>query len=195
VYTPENEGHFGLAAPTYCHFTSPIRRYPDLIVHRMLRACRHRARPGDEWVAGLDELGREMSSLERNAESAERELLTWKKVALIRDKVGDLFYGVITGVTAFGMFVQLTENMVEGLVKIERLGDERFVFDPAAQTLSGRRSGTVWRLGQPVRVQVERVDRIRQRVDFDLVTERGLRHSAAVPRKVPRTRRRPRSRR
>ncbi len=175
VYTPENEGHFGLAAPTYCHFTSPIRRYPDLVVHRMLRACRNRKRPDEAWVAGLDDLGRETSGLERNAEAAERELLTWKKVALIRDKVGDLFYGVVTGITSFGMFVQLTENLVEGLVKIERLGDERFVFDPGAQTLTGSRSRTVWRLGQPVRVQVEKVDRIRQRVDFDLVTDRGLR--------------------
>ena len=176
VYTPENEGHFGLAAPTYCHFTSPIRRYPDLVVHRMLRACRNRKRPEEAWVDGLDELGRETSSLERNAEAAERELLTWKKVALIRDKVGDLFYGVVTGVMSFGMFVQLTENLVEGLVKVERLGDERFIFDPRVQTLTGNRSRTVWRLGQPVRVQIERVDRIRQRVDFDLLTERGLRH-------------------
>jgi ribonuclease R len=175
VYTPDNDGHFGLAAPTYCHFTSPIRRYPDLVVHRMLRACRGRKRPDEAWVAGLEALGRETSALERTAEAAERELLTWKKIALIRDRVGDLFYGVITGVAAFGMFVQLTENLVEGLVKVERLGDERFVFDPGAQTLTGSRSGTVWRLGQPVRVQVERVDRIRRRVDFDLVTEHRIR--------------------
>jgi ribonuclease R len=175
VYTPENEGHFGLAAPTYCHFTSPIRRYPDLVVHRMLRACRQRKLPDETWIAGLDDLGRETSGLERNAEAAERELLTWKKVALIRDRVGDMFYGVVTGVTSFGMFVQLTENLVEGLVKIENLGNERFIFDPRAQTLTGSASHTVWRLGQPVRVQVEKVDRIRQRVDFDLVTERGRR--------------------
>ncbi len=179
VYTPDNSGHFGLAAPTYCHFTSPIRRYPDLIVHRMLRACRHRRRPDAIWIDGLEELGRETSTLERNAEAAERELLTWKKVALIRDRVGDLFYGVVTGVQPFGLFVQLTENLVEGLVNVERLGDERFVFDPGAQTLTGRRTRTVWRLGQQVRVQVERVDRIRQRVDFDLVTERVRREPRA----------------
>ena len=190
VYTPDNEGHFGLAAPTYCHFTSPIRRYPDLIVHRMLRAQRKRERPGEEWIAGLEELGQETSSLERNAESAEREVLTWKKVALIRDRVGDLCYGVITGVAPFGMFVQLTENLVEGLVKIERLGGEHFVFDPRAQTLTGRNSRTVWRLGQPVRVQVESVDRIRQRVDFDLVTERGLKRHAPARRERSRPARR-----
>jgi ribonuclease R len=182
VYTPENEGHFGLAAPTYCHFTSPIRRYPDLVVHRMLRACRHRKRPDEAWVEGLEELGRETSALERSAEAAERELLTWKKVALIRDKVGDMFYGVVTGITAFGMFVQLTENLVEGLVMVERLGDERFVFDAGAQTLTGSFSKTVWRLGQPVRVKVQRVDRIRQRVDFDLVTDRGRRPVRSRPR-------------
>jgi ribonuclease R len=175
VYTPENSGHFGLAASTYCHFTSPIRRYPDLVVHRMLRACRRGTRPDEAWVAGLDDLGRETSGLERNAEAAERELLTWKKVALIRDRVGDLFYGVVTGVTAFGMFVQLTENLVEGLVKVERLGDEHFVFDQGSQTLTGSRSRTVWRLGQPVRVRVERVDGIRRRIDFDLVTEHRIR--------------------
>ena len=171
VYTPENDGHFGLASPTYCHFTSPIRRYPDLIVHRSLRACRQQDQVAQELpdVEQLDALGRELSVLERNAEQAEREIITWKKVALIKDHVGDRFDGVVTGVANFGLFVQLNHNQVEGMIRVESLGEEHYQFDAGSQSLTGSRSGIVWRLGQSLRIEVERVDRIRQRVDFRLV--------------------------
>ena len=168
-YSPENEGHFGLAAESYCHFTSPIRRYPDLVVHRQLRAQRRKEpEPMGDDPTSLQALGKTCSDLERNAEHAERELLHWKKLAFIKDRVGDEFEGVITGVVRFGIFVQLVDNLVEGLVRVELLGNEYFLFDEGRQRLTGSSSGTSYRLGQRVNVKVDRVDRVLQRVDFSL---------------------------
>jgi ribonuclease R len=173
-YCPENLGHFGLAARSYCHFTSPIRRYPDLVVHRQLRAARlgHRE-PHAGSPRGLQALGRSCSELERNAEAAERELLLWKKLAFIQDHVGETFEGVITGVARFGIFVQLVENLVEGLVRVELLGDEYFVFDEARLRLTGSASGDLFRLGMRVEVRVDRVDRVLLRADFSLTERRA----------------------
>ena len=109
-YAPENLGHFGLAASSYTHFTSPIRRYPDLVVHRALRAARHgllTTRTREEWPEDLPEVARHTSEMERRADDAERELLQWKKVKFMADKVGDEFEGYVTGVAAFGLFVEL----------------------------------------------------------------------------------------
>jgi ribonuclease R len=167
-YAMENSGHFGLAAPTYCHFTSPIRRYPDLTVHRLLRESRGKSRRPADWEVGLDAVAESSSELERNAEAAERELLTWKKITFIRNQVGQRFSGVVTGVTRFGLFVQLTDNLVEGLLHVERLGEERFEFDESRQELRGSRSGQAYRLGDRLEVRVERVDRVLLRVDFSL---------------------------
>ena len=145
-YSVENDGHFGLASPLYCHFTSPIRRYPDLLVHRLLRDARRGRRPTAEEIDRLAEQAANCSELERNAEAAERELLNWKKVAFIADKVGQDFEAVVTGVTPFGMFVQLESNLVEGLMRVDRLGDERFEFDDRRVELQGSAPvvPTVW---------------------------------------------------
>jgi ribonuclease R len=189
-YTMTNSGHFGLAAPTYCHFTSPIRRYPDLVVHRLLRRARRRA-AAPEWVAGLDTVAEQSSELERNAEAAERELLNRKKVAFIRGRVGELFDGIVTGVARFGLFVQLTENLVEGLVRVESLGSEYFEFREHRQELRGVRSGARYRLGDRVRVQVVRVDTVLQRVDLELEPAGGVsarRPAASQAEGVPRAR-------
>jgi ribonuclease R len=191
-YAMENSGHFGLAAPTYCHFTSPIRRYPDLVVHRLLRASRA-GRGGSGDAEQLDTVARSASELERNAESAERELLEWKKLAFVRDQVGEEFAGVVTAVVHFGLFIQLNDNLVEGLLRIDRLGDERFEHDESRQELTGARSGRCFRLGQRLTVRIDRVDRVLRRVDFSLVGVAGAKRrplqtppTGATRRRTPR---------
>jgi ribonuclease R len=166
-YSPENIGHFGLAAPIYCHFTSPIRRYPDLVVHRLLRACRWKRldrlqRLGDD----LERLGEDCSRRERNAESAERELLEWKKIAFMRGREGETFEGIVTGVAAFGLFVQLSETLVEGLLRVERLGRDRYTFHEKRLELRGAGTGRAYRIGDRLRVAVDRVDAVLRRVDL-----------------------------
>jgi ribonuclease R len=169
-YGPDDSGHFGLAAPHYLHFTSPIRRYPDLVAHRALRAARHRAKPA---VRGdLEALGESCSKLEREAEAAERELLDWKKVKFLRGRVGETFDGIVTGVARFGLFVQLDGGIAEGLVRIERLGREWFDFDPVRHELRGASTGRIHRLGEAMRVVVERVDTVLRRVDLGPVEQR-----------------------
>ena len=130
-YAERNLGHFGLAADSYTHFTSPIRRYPDLVVHRMLREVRHHGidmERVEELEADLPEIARHCSDMERRADEAERELVQWKKVRFMADKVGDEFDGYITGVAAFGLFVQLVEHYVEGLVHVSSMADDYYRF-------------------------------------------------------------------
>src|SRR5882762_4692928 len=160
-YAPENLGHFGLAAPSYTHFTSPIRRYPDLVVHRALRAVRQASLTEDvreEWTEELPEIARHTSEMERRADDAERELLQWKKVKFMADKVGDEFEGYITGVAAFGLFVELVEHFVEGMVHVSTMADDYYRFVENAHLLRGEHTEKVYRLGDKVKVQVVRVD-------------------------------------
>ncbi len=194
-YTADNVGHFGLAAPVYAHFTSPIRRYPDLVVHRALRAQRKSKREELAAIAdGLEELGVACSALEREAEAAERELLEWKKINFARDKVGEEFEGIVTGVARFGLFVQLTENLVEGLLHAARLGGDRFDFIEARQELRGASSRASFRLGDRLRVRLDRVDTVLRRVDLSLAEviehraapkAKGSGSGSAPPRKRP----------
>jgi len=170
-YDSMNVGHFGLAAPTYTHFTSPIRRYPDLVVHRVLRELRQ-ARVSDDRRAELDdelpEVGRHTSERERRAADAEREILQWKKVRFMADKVGDVFDGYITGVAPFGMFVELTEHYVEGLVHVSTMADDYYRFREQQHTLFGESTKKTYRLGDHVRVQIIRVDMERRQIDLGL---------------------------
>ncbi|MBI2827788.1 MAG: ribonuclease R, partial [Acidobacteria bacterium] len=165
-------GHFGLAAEHYTHFTSPIRRYPDLVVHRMLRASRHadisEARR-DELEEELPEVARHTSEMERRADEAERELLQWKKVRFMADKIGDEYHGYITGVAPFGLFVELIEHYVEGLVHVSSMADDYYRFVEQQHTLRGENTKRVYRLGDKVLVQVIRVDMDRRQVDLGLV--------------------------
>jgi ribonuclease R len=165
-------GHFGLAAEHYTHFTSPIRRYPDLVVHRMLRESRQGAIEGarrEELEEELPETARHTSEMERRADDAERELLQWKKVRFMADKVGDEFHGYITGVTAFGLFIELIEHFVEGLVHISSMADDYYRFVEQQHILRGENTKKTYRLGDKVLVQVVRVDMERRQVDLGLV--------------------------
>jgi ribonuclease R len=170
-YDPENLGHFGLAAKSYTHFTSPIRRYPDLVVHRTLRESRQGRMHEDrreELTDDLPEIARHTSERERRADDAERELVQWKKVRFMADKVGDEFEGYITGVTAFGLFIELIEHFVEGLVHVSTMADDYYRFVDKAHILRGESSGRVYRLGDRVKVQVIKVDMERRQIDLGL---------------------------
>ena len=171
-YDAASLGHFGLAAEHYTHFTSPIRRYPDLVVHRMLRESRRAPLTGaraEELNEELPEVARHTSEMERRADDAERELLQWKKVRFMADKVGDEFDGYITGVAPFGLFIELIEHYVEGLVHISSMADDYYRFVDQQHILRGENTKKVYRLGDKVRVQVVRVDMERRQVDLGLV--------------------------
>ena len=171
-YDAVNIGHFGLASEVYTHFTSPIRRYPDLVVHRLLRESRQSRVPQarvTELVDELPEIARHTSALERRAVDAEREIVQWKKVRFMADKVGDGFTGYVIGVTRFGLFVELIEHFVEGLVHISSMADDYYRFEESNHALCGETTGRVYRLGDRVTVQVVRVDAARRQIDLGLV--------------------------
>jgi len=201
-YASENLGHFGLAASSYTHFTSPIRRYPDLVVHRALRAARHGALDAEtreEWIEELPEACRHASEMERRADDAERELLQWKKVKFMADKVGDEFEGYVTGVAAFGLFVQLVEHFVEGLVHVSSMADDYYRFVENGHLLRGENTKKLYRLGDKVDVQVVRVNMDVRQIELGLVEilervregERGARRSKARPKHERRRSQRP----
>jgi len=172
-YDAVSLGHFGLAAEHYTHFTSPIRRYPDLVVHRMLRESRQPVAitqvRREELEDELPETARHTSERERRADDAERELLQWKKVRFMADKVGDEFEGYITGVAQFGLFIELIEHYVEGLVHVSSMADDYYRFLEQQHVLRGENTKKVYRLGDKVRVQVVRVDMDRRQIDLGLV--------------------------
>lgn len=166
VYSPDNVGHFGLAYEGYTHFTSPIRRYPDLLVHRSIKAVLRgeKYKPGGKWP----ELGEHCSMTERRADDATRDVENWLKCFFMRDKIGEVFDGSVSAVTSFGMFVLLDNVYVEGLVHITELGQDYFHYDAALHSLTGERSNTRYRLGDRVRVKVMRVDMESSKIDFAL---------------------------
>lgn len=185
VYSSDNNGHFGLNYEAYTHFTSPIRRYPDLLVHRAIRSVirskadtphvrragatimpRARIYPYDE--AALEKLGEQCSMTERRADEATRDVVNWLKCEFMQDRVGETFAGVITAVTGFGIFVELRDIYVEGLVHVTALPADYYHFDPVHHRLSGERSGRSFRLGDSVEVKVMRVDLDERKIDFEL---------------------------
>jgi ribonuclease R len=162
VYSEENRGHYALAAHFYTHFTSPIRRYPDLVVHRLLRELRRSGPPSEvekkTRQRALGEIAEHSSFTERRADEAERELVDWKKVRFMADKVGDVYEGIVTGVTSFGLYVELIEYFVEGLVHISTLADDYYLYNEDIHSLRGQSTGRTFRLGDTVEVRVARVD-------------------------------------
>ncbi|MCH9671242.1 MAG: ribonuclease R [Gammaproteobacteria bacterium] len=170
VYQPTNAGHFGLALETYCHFTSPIRRYPDLLVHR---AIRHRIRGGARETyhylpSDMASLGGHTSMTERRADEATRDAMAWLKCEFMQDRVGEVLPGVITGVTGFGLFVMLDGLFIDGLVHVSELGGDFYNYEPNDHALVGDRTGRTYQLGDAIRVRVAKVDSDARKVDFTL---------------------------
>ncbi|MBD1587592.1 ribonuclease R [Pseudomonas typographi] len=188
VYTCENNGHFGLNYDAYTHFTSPIRRYPDLLTHRAIRSVirsrretphvvragaasvpKARLYPYDE--AALEQLGEQCSMTERRADEATRDVVNWLKCEFMRDRVGETFPGVITATTGFGLFVELKDIYVEGLVHVSALPGDYYHYDQVHHRLTGERSGRTFRLGDSVQVKVMRVDLDERKIDFELAEQ------------------------
>jgi ribonuclease R len=171
IYSPENIGHFGLAFDAYAHFTSPIRRYPDLLVHRAIRHVLAKRKPKDFFYdkVTIARLGEHCSTTERRADEATREVLDWLKCEYMRDRVGEVFDGIITNVTGFGFFVELQNIYVEGLVHVSALHNDYYQFDANRHCLQGERTGIVYRLGDRLQVRVGRVDLDQRKIDFELI--------------------------
>jgi ribonuclease R len=173
VYQPENIGHFGLASTCYTHFTSPIRRYPDLIVHRTFDRALHgeKLKPNEreDLFRYLEEAGKHTSERERHAMDAEREMVALKKAQFMMNKIGEEFTGFITSLANFGFFVELDAYFVEGLVKLSSLMDDDYDYYEKEYVIKGRRHGKKFRLGDELRVKVARINAFRSEIDFALV--------------------------
>jgi ribonuclease R len=188
MYSSDNVGHFGLAYPAYTHFTSPIRRYPDLIVHRGIKHLLDggTAADFDYSKPDLQVMGDHCSGTERRADEATRDAESWLKCEYMQDKLGEEFDGTITSVNSFGVFVELDEIYVDGLVHITALDNDYYHFDPVGHRLTGERTGIVYRLGDRLRVQVAAVNLDERKIDFVLAKP----PAQQAPQKSGRSRRR-----
>jgi len=178
IYSPENIGHFGLALPAYTHFTSPIRRYPDLLVHRTIKSLLHKEQADLTGVeSGRSYDIKEMTSLgehsvitERRADEATRQVMSWLKCEFMLERIGQEFDGVISSVTAFGIFVRLNDIYVEGLVHVTALDNDYYHYDPISLQLAGERTGKILRLGDKVRIKVVQVNLDERKIDFECLS-------------------------
>ncbi len=189
-YTADTGMHFGLAFPAYTHFTSPIRRYPDLVVHRGIHALLDAADTGPVWLPKkeLQELSQHCSMTERRADEASREAVNWLKCEFMMDKVGETYVGIITGVTGFGLFVALREIYVEGLIHISTLGEDYFHFDAQHYRIVGDRSKETFQLGDEIEIKVMNVNLDERKIDFERVPKGGQVRGAAKNRRSRRGR-------
>ncbi len=191
-YSPANVGHFGLAFPAYTHFTSPIRRYPDLIVHRAIKYLNGGGKAEDFAYSRpkLQAVGEHCSATERRSDDATRDAEAWLKCEYMQDKIGERFEGTISGVSSFGFFAELDGVYVEGLVHITSLDNDYYHFDPIGHRLTGERTGTVYRLGDRVDLQVAAVNLDERKIDFLLAkpSEDGEAKPAGAARKRRRRR-------
>lgn len=175
VYSPENIGHFGLALEAYAHFTSPIRRYPDLLVHRAIKHGLTGKRP-DQYIYAphaMTALSQQCSERSRRADEAQREVDDRYRAAWMEEHVGSEFDGTISGVTSFGLFIELDQSKVNGLVHVTQLPHDYYKFDPIRKTLTGERRGHEYRLGDRVRIVVLKASLEERKIDFRLVEDRG----------------------
>ena len=172
-YTPENTGHFGLAANYYTHFTSPIRRYPDLQIHRIIKD-NLRGRMNEDKMAHyhsiLPDVTKHASEMERRADEAERETIKLKKVEYMQQHLGEVFEGVISSITKWGMYVEL-ENTIEGLVHVANMTDDHYDYYESRYEMVGARRGKVYKLGQKILVRVAAADKLMRTIDFEIVKE------------------------
>lgn len=182
VYSPDNKGHFGLAYDAYAHFTSPIRRYPDLLVHRGIKQLLRHKQPNDDTT--LARAGEHCSMTERRADDATNEVKDWLKCEFMMDKVGQDFKGTISGVTSFGVFVELAEIYVEGLIHISTLPEDYYQFDAVQHILTGERGKRRFKLGEPITIKVVRVDLDQRQIDFMLIEE-GMPNEIRLPNRNP----------
>lgn len=169
-YTPDNTGHFGLAAPYYCHFTSPIRRYPDLQIHRIIKENirgRMNVNRREHYEGILPEVAKHSSEMERRAEEAERETVKLKKAEYMEDHIGEVFEGVISSITKWGMYVELS-NTIEGLVHVTNMCDDHYNYYEERYEMVGEHTNKVYKLGQTVNVRVLDVDKLQRTIDFEL---------------------------
>ncbi|CSB91133.1 ribonuclease R [Vibrio cholerae] len=195
VYNADNAGHFGLALKRYAHFTSPIRRYPDLLLHRAIKylIAKQEGRNQDRWTPtggyhysfdDMDFYGEQCSMTERRADDATREVSDWLKCEYMQDHVGEELEGVVANVTSFGFFVRLTELHIDGLVHISTLANDYYHYDPIGQRLVGESFGAIYRLGDAVKVKVLAVNLDDRQIDFELVeTSRKLRGQGKTAKK------------
>ena len=174
-YSTECTGHFGLACKYYCHFTSPIRRYPDLQIHRIIKENLH-GQLNEKRIAHykriLPTVADDNSNKERRAEEAEREVIKLKEIEYMSEHIGEEFDGVVSGVTSSYIFVEL-ENTVEGLIRFENLGNEYFIYDPDRKILAGEHTNTVYKIGQKVNIRVIEANKELRRISFEIVKSEG----------------------
>ena len=167
VYTTNNIGHYGLAFDYYSHFTSPIRRYPDLIVHRLLWQYMDGEKTVDKEV--IEKICKHCSEMEKVSSRAERDSIKYMQIKFLKNKIGYTYDGVISGVTEWGLYIEIIENKCEGLVKISSIKDDHYVFDEKKYTLTGYLSKISYQLGQKVKIQIQSADLERKQMDFILV--------------------------
>ena len=180
VYSPDNIGHFGLAYEAYAHFTSPIRRYPDLLIHRAIKATLEKKKmPAANWHV----LGQHCSMTERRADDATRDVSSWLKCYYMQDKIGEIYEGTVAGVTSFGLFVSIDGIYIEGLLHVTELGNDYFTYDKARHAMVGERSHAIYRLGDRLKVKLVRVDLELSKIDFSLESHQEVQKSLLKDRK------------
>ena len=174
-YEAENLGHFGIASKYYCHFTSPIRRYPDLFIHRMISKYIEKGynlsdKEIEKCQGQAVKYAKQSSDREKIAQKVERDSVDIKMAEYMQDKIGNEYDGIVSSITSFGMFVEL-ENTVEGLVRFSDLGNEYFIYDEERKTLLGEQTKTMYKIGDKIKIRVTRADKITRQIDFEKVEE------------------------